>query len=254
MKKLILILLVVCYICLSASYGQTLKIRNISKNPKEIKAYNKETREFLWKSVSKTEEYQDRGKTYLKVADDGSGVWGNKRQFRTWHSEAIYLFENERIIPVSSSLIFWDNNGVTVESLDSVYYLEDKKVVCKTLEGKKEFRFDSDLVEKNGLGQMLMNYPYQTLNELFFHMLTNEPTLYKMTVQNKDIEAIIVDNREVECYKLQMIPDLGVLGIFGVFVPKTYFWYKVNEPHEFVRYEGLESGLNTPYIVMEAQN
>ena len=98
-----------------------------------------------------------------------------------------------------------------------------------------------------------MSYPFDRKSDFIFPMLTNEPAYYSMTLVNKGIDTLTVNGATIECYKLQMIPDLGFLGIFAPFVPKTYFWYKAASPHEFVRYEGLESGLNTPYIVMQAQ-
>ncbi len=84
-------------------------------------------------------------------------------------------------------------------------------------------------------------------------MLTDEPAFYNMTLVNKGVEPVDVGGKTIDCYKIQMIPDLGFLGIFAPFVPKTYFWYRVASPHDFIRYEGLESGLNTPYIVMQSQ-
>jgi hypothetical protein len=34
-------------------------------------------------------------------------------------------------------------------------------------------------------------------------------------------------------------------------LPKTYLWFTVKEPHFWVKYEGLESGFASPYVVME---
>ena len=123
---------------------------------------------------------------------------------------------------------------------------------CVKNSDKKDFDFEDDLIDKEVLGTCMMNFPFGRKEDFEFHMMTNEPAHYKMTMINRGSKSVQVDGSAYDCYKLQMVPDLGFLGIFAPFVPKTYFWYRVDAPHDFVRYEGLESGLNTPYIVMQA--
>jgi hypothetical protein len=225
----------------------------MSQKPTYIKAYNKDDGKFLWSSVAEISPQKIDGKDMLVITERSSGLWGGKDK-RQWNVENYYSFTNGRAIPLHSSIVFYDMNSKEVESQRKTYNAEDSKVYCNKNGDKKEFDFERDLVDKELLGTCLMNYPYNRKSDLEFHMMTNEPAHYKMTMVNKGIEVIRVNNKDIKCYKLQMIPDLGFLGIFAPFVPKTYFWYRVEAPHDFVRYEGLESGLNTPYIVMEAQN
>ena len=56
---------------------------------------------------------------------------------------------------------------------------------------------------------------------------------------------------EFECYKVELVPGLGVLNLFRFAIPKAYFWFTVDPPHYWVRYEGLENGRGTPQVVME---
>ena len=83
--------------------------------------------------------------------------------------------------------------------------------------------------------------------------MTHEPSLQKMIVKYKGEETLKNGEDILECYKLQMIPDLGVLKALDIFIPKIYFWYESKPPHNFVRYEGLEGGLGSPYIILEPQ-
>jgi hypothetical protein len=50
--------------------------------------------------------------------------------------------------------------------------------------------------------------------------------------------------------ELEVVPHLGVLNLFRPFLPKTYFWFTVASPHNWVRYEGPENGPGTPEVVM----
>ena len=50
---------------------------------------------------------------------------------------------------------------------------------------------------------------------------------------------------------IAVIPILGLLNVFKVFYPKSYFWFSVTAPHTWVRYQGLENGPGSPEIVIE---
>jgi hypothetical protein len=189
----------------------------------------------------------------LKITEDCRGLWGNKNEM-SWNAENYYVYSDGVAIPDHSTITFYDPKGSIIENQGKKYSRDKRKVYCLKNNERKEFDNEDDLIDKELLGMCLMNYPYGRKEDFEFHMMTNEPAHYKMTMVNRGIENIKVNGKEFACYKLQMIPDLGFLGIFAPFVPKTYFWYKVLAPHEFVRYEGLESGLNTPYIVMEASD
>jgi len=251
MKKISLILLI-SFALTGMAYAEIFKITHISEKPKEIRAYLKDNNMYLWHSKNVAATYKAGGKTYLRITEDGTGQYGNDKKYKTWHAESVYLYENNTIVPRSSYLEFKDRDGVTVGLMKTVFDRKENIIKCKLLNERKEFEFKEGLIDKNGLGTALMNYPYGRKEDFIFPMLTNEPAFYNMTLVNKSVDVLMVNSKAVECYKVQMIPDLGFLGIFAPFVPKTYFWYKAAYPHEFVRYEGLESGLNTPYIVMQA--
>ena len=253
MKKIFLLLLITGFFLIGTGYSEIFRVSHLAEKPKLIKAYNKDDGKYLWQSVTKSSTKEINGKVVLKITEDCRGLWGGSHE-RTWKAECYYYLENKKAIPDHASLVFYDAEGNTVEVIEKRYSLKDKRVYCVKNGDRKEFDLEDDLIDKEALGTCLMNYPYDRKNDFEFHMMTNEPSHYKMTMVNKGTETIKINGRAIECYKLQMIPDLGFLGIFAPFVPKTYFWYRVEPPHDFVRYEGLESGLNTPYIVMEAQN
>jgi hypothetical protein len=253
MLKKISLFILFALIFSGPTFSEIFKVSYINPKTKLIKAYNKDDGKYLWQSITKVQTVEVNGKMMLKITEDCRGLWGNKNE-RTWRAENYYIYSGVVAIPDRSSITFYDSKGNVVEKQGKKYSRDDKKVYCLRNEEKKEFDYEGDLIDKELLGTCLMNYPYGRKEDFEFHMMTNEPAHYKMTMVNKGTEILTVNGATIECYKLQMIPDLGFLGIFAPFVPKTYFWYKMTLPHEFVRYEGLESGLNTPYIVMEASD
>lgn len=250
MKKLVLLLLILFVFAFSA-YAERFNVTYISLQPKSIKVFKKDDGKYLWQYVTQARTLEAGGRTMLKITENCKGIWNNRDE-RTWQSESYYFYENNRVVPDRAALTFYDLKGKVVEKIEKRYSPADKKVYCVKNNEKKEYDFENDLVDKEVLGVCMMNFSFGRKEDFDFHMMTNEPAHYRMTMVNRGIEALTFNGATVECYKVQMVPDLGFLGIFAPFVPKTYFWYEVKSPHEFVRYEGLESGLNTPYIFMQA--
>jgi hypothetical protein len=252
MKKRMLLFILLGLLFASSAYCEVFKVTYIPTSQIKINASNKDDGKYLWQSVGQVRTVEIEGKTMLLVNEKSKGIWNNKDE-RTWNTESYYLYDGGKITPDHATLTFYDMNGNVVEKLTKTYSKKDGKVHCLKNNDKSDFDFDDDLIDKEILGTCMMNYPYDRDKDFEFHMMTNEPAHYKMTMVNKGKDTLKVNGKDVECYKLQMVPDLGMLGFVGAFVPKTYLWYKAAAPHDFVRYEGLESGLNTPYIVMEAQ-
>ena len=75
--------------------------------------------------------------------------------------------------------------------------------------------------------------------------------MYDVTLEVQGRERIRTPAGPLECYKVELRPGVGVLKLFGFLVPKAYFWFTVDAPHYWVRYEGPENGRGTPQVVME---
>ena len=250
MKRILLILFVLTFLAASFSQAEGFQIINHRKGLENLRATDKASGKLLWQSKNLTEKIQHQGKTFLYIKEEGTGSYGGED--KSWLSEAFYVYEKGKTTPYQTSLVFKDRNGKTIQTIKKWYDPEEKRAYCRMNGKEKSYEFKQDLVDKELLGTALQNYPFEEKRDFIFHLLTNEPTLYKITTKYRGRETITVDGREVECHKLEIIPDLGLLNIFGAFVPKTYFWYEISAPHDFVRYEGLESGLGTPYIVIDS--
>jgi hypothetical protein len=228
--------------------AELFKINYIPFGAQKVTVRDKASGKALWESLTRVE----KSGQYIVVSEDGEGIYGQDKKFKRWHSAAFYRYEGDKATPYQASLTFRNAAGATLEAITKYYYLKEKKVVVATGSKQKEFSFLPDLIDKEEIAFAFINFPFAEKRDMELHLLTNEPTLYKIALKYLGIENVSLGGKNVSCYKLQMIPDLGLLNMLGAFVPKTYFWYKVEPPHEFVRYEGLESGLGTPYIVMAA--
>jgi len=116
---------------------------------------------------------------------------------------------------------------------------------------RKSMTIPRDTLIAEGIAGILRYLMFDQSRALSAHLLSNEPKVYSVTFENRGREHVKTSAGEVDCYKVEMVPHLGLLNVVRAFAPKTFFWFTVASPHTWVRYEGFESGPGTPEVVME---
>ena len=254
MIKNILVTAILLLVMVGLSGAEIFKIKYIGGKEKRQEAREKSSGRVLWKSENSTEKMVQDGKLYLYITEKGEGIYGKDRSFKSWESNAYYLYDGTTVIPDQAKKVYKDEKGNVIQIIEKFYHPEQKTIIVKVNGQERPFEYQDDVVDQDLLATAIGNYPYAEKRDFVFHILTNEPRLYPMNVKYVGEETLTVAGQSVASYKLQMVPDLGALNIFGAFVPKTYFWFSKAPPYNFLRYEGLESGLGTPYIVIETVN
>jgi len=110
-----------------------------------------------------------------------------------------------------------------------------------------------DTLIPEGIAGILRFLMFESESPVPAHLLSNEPKLYSVTFEGRGKERVRTPAGEFECYKIEMVPHLGVLNFARRFFPKVFFWFTVAPPHSWVRYEGPENGPGTPEVVMQLQ-
>lgn len=242
--------------CSAAMFGYchaaTLKTLPIETGSDRITAYEKSTGDVRWQSSLTTTRTTFNGKPFIYTEETGKGRYGKDNAYKTWTVRGYYQIAADALTPYEVKLEMKDTDGKPVFTLDKSYNYEAKKVVCDLNGSTKTFDLNPNTLDRDIMGRLLPNFPFGSGEDTKFYLITHEPALYNITMKLRGKETITVKGKDVECYKLELIPDLGALGFVGAFVPKNYFWYTVSKPHRFMRYEGLESGIGTPVIVMES--
>lgn len=253
MKKSCLFLVWVFITAVAAScIAAPLKTLPIETGKDKITAYDKSTGNPRWQSCISTTKTTFNGKPFIYTEEIGKGNFGNNNAYKTWKTTGYYQIIAGEVVPYEVKQTMKDASGNTVMALDKSYNAKEEKIVCDVNGSQKVFNFNKNTVDKDLVGRVLANFPFDSGEDVKFYLITHEPSLYNMTMKDRGKEPITIKGESIECYKIEMIPDLGALSLIGAFVPKTYFWYTVSAPHKFMRYEGLESGLGTPVIVMES--
>ena len=194
-------------------------------------------------------------KRAVRFTEKGTGHLSSFPNEVQWSLEALWLAE-DAFLPLEFEKTVTTSDGKEL-LVERKHFDRDKGTVrferrnaaggleTKTVEAPP------DTLAIEGLAGVLRFLPLNETRAFSAHVLSNEPRVYDVTFESRGKERIKVPAGEFECYKLEMVPHLGVLNVFRPLFPKTFFWFTVSAPHDWIRYEGPESGPGTPNILME---
>lgn len=205
-----------------------------------------------WRSRLRARIIKAEGTTYLYFEEKGTEPAQDPEGSKTWTSSTYSILQGNKLSPYLTNLVLRDARGQAIEKVEKFYDHKRGIVVCNVNGGVQILGLKSKVADKQDLAFYLMGYPFDKGTDLDFMLVTHAPAVYAMTVKYRGKESIKVGGRSTLCHKLEMLPDIGILNFLRVFFPKTYLWFEEAPPHYFVRYEGLESGLGTPYVVVDA--
>lgn len=216
--------------------------------------------EMRWTANWTMEPWTVGGKKAVRFTESGKGQYSPFTQEVNWKLESVWLADGS-FFPLQFEKTILDAKGQTlaVEKKNFDSAVGKVKFEHRNEKGETEvstFSAAPDILTIEGIAGILQFFPFGKSGSsgiLHGHMLSNEPNLYDVTIESRGIEHVKTANGEIDCYKLEMVPHLGLLNLLKVFYPKTYFWFRVAEPHAWVRYQGLENGPGSPEITMEAR-
>jgi hypothetical protein len=216
--------------------------------------------EMRWTANWTMEPWTVGGKNAVRFTENGKGQYSPFTQEVRWTLESIWLADGS-FFPLQFEKTVRDAQGQTLavdkKSFDNA--AGKVKFEHRNEKGETEtstFPAAPDILTIEGIAGVLQFFPFGksgSSGTMHGHMLSNEPNLYDVTIESRGTERVKTSSGDIDCYKIELVPHLGLLNLMKVFYPKTYFWFRVAEPHTWVRYQGLENGPGTPEIIMEAR-
>jgi hypothetical protein len=208
-----------------------------------------------WKAKWNMEQIQLLGKRAVRFTETGSGRLSAFRQEVRWNVSATWQAD-DKFIPVETEKTITAADG-SILLVEKKQFDHEKRVVRFERREKgirpetKSVEFPEDTLAAEGLAGVLRFVTIDQSHDFAAHVLSNEPSVYSVTFEWRGEERIKTPAGEFDCYKVEMVPHLGILNLIRPFLSKTYFWFTKAEPHYWVRYEGSESGPGTPDVVMQ---
>src|SRR5262245_30639264 len=211
-----------------------------------------------WTADWTMEPVELNGQKAVRFTEKGKGRISPYSQDVQWSLNATWLAQNG-FRPLDTEKTISSSSGTLIATERKHFDSANGSVRFERTPagGKPEvqsLKAPTDTLAVEGIAGVLRFLPFEGAGALPAHMLTNEPKLYTVTFKVRGKEKVRTAAGEFECYKVELVPQLGVLSVFRSLVPKAFFWFSVAPPHFFVRYEGPENGPGTPDVIMELKN
>jgi len=209
-----------------------------------------------WSAEWGMQEIQVDGKRAVQFTEKGSGRLSAWPEEVRWSVQSTWLadrgfrpLETERTVTAPDGKILL---------IETKHFDRSKGTVrlVRTVTGKPPESVTLDVPEDTlaieGIAGVLRfaSVPTSKSRSLSVHILSNEPKVYKVDFVWRTEESVSTPAGEFHCYRVEMVPQLGILNVVRPFLQKTNFWFTVAVPHDWIRYEGPESGPGSPAVVM----
>jgi hypothetical protein len=207
-----------------------------------------------WTAEWDMKQSQD-GKRTVRFVESGVGDLGSFSKDARWTVDAAWLAESAFTpLDIQRTVTALDGTPLLVETK----HFDQAQGVVRFERRKGNGRLETstlsippDTLAIEGLAGILRFVPFDDRHPFDVHVLSNEPRVYSVTFEWRGNERVKTPAGEFDCYKIEMVPHLGVGNVFRPFLTKTFFWFTVAPPHYWIRYTGPESGPDSRSIVME---
>jgi len=200
------------------------------------------------------EPWDVEGQSGVRFTEDGRGRYSSYSGDVTWYTESIWA-AGSTFRPLKVEKTIRNTKGVVIGTERKNFDSTNRSVRFERIVGaraeSKNLQTPVDTLPPEGIAGILRALPFDQKAAFSAHLMSNEPRIYSVTFEVRRRERVRIQAGEFECYKVEVVPHLGVLNIAKIFIGETYFWFTVAPPHFWVKYEGYENGLGTPRIRME---
>jgi len=240
------------------AYSQDLAQFKISATEEgSYRTLLKKSGKVIWQASWSVMKTNKDGKEIVRITEQGSGKYNDSPQNINWVMETSLIPGNNPLI-LETIRIAHDPGNNEIWRRNKIFDYRNRKLIAEQLEyGKLKKRKTSHLpatvtFTSDVLAILLRGYNFETPTPFDFYIFSSEAKLFRIQAQVVGTEIVQVPAGEFECYKMELILDLGIANLVTKYIlPKTYMWFTKKSPHYWVKFEGLESGIGSPHVVME---
>jgi hypothetical protein len=211
-----------------------------------------------WAADWTMEPSTEQGRPAVHFTEDGHGTYSGYAQPVRWSVNAVWSADGS-FYPLRFERTVTDNAGHILATERKTFNPANASVQFeRKRDGRppeiRQLPAPRGTLTVEGIAGILRFLPFEHWRPLSVRLLTNDPEIYDVKIELRGKERIKTPSGEFECYKIELVPELGVLNVVRSFLPKTYMWFAATAPHFWVRYQGPEIGRGTPQIVMELKS
>ena len=221
----------------------------------EYVARDAHTQEELWRTRWVIERAGIEGGIAYRVREDGAGRRGRPEPTRWTVTMEVGLAQGSEAFSAVREIR--DLSDRPIETMRrALSYKAGTGTVTIVDHVKNVERSESFTVEETSIPVELLPMQLRALSDapdrrMRFHLVTREGKSVPMAARIVGQETIRTPAGDFAAYKTELAVT-GVRGVLGQLVlPAMYMWHRVDPPHAWLRYQGLDGGIGSREVVME---
>ena len=199
-------------------------------------------------------------KNMYTYTEEGSGVYSGFEGSVRWKADTEFTYDGKSMAPLRMKKTVVSPAGTILFEGSQEFDPAKSEVTCikqwpaTGKEIRKTLQYKGDIVNEFLVGIYTERYLKNGERKKTYCLVTNDPNIYKITAKIESEETFFLNGKNVNCYKIHLKPDVGMLGIFASMLPQTYIWHLASGNFDWLKYKGAEDTLDSPEVEMETLN
>lgn len=207
-----------------------------------------------WQATTEISAPADRQKGHYLLVEKGDGYYSGFKGKVSWVATLDFQSNENIVRPLKMRKEVFDatRQRVALETQEFDYADNTVEIIYEdlVLEKKRQarFKFSGDIANQLILGLYVQKFLEQGKQQTMVEIVSGEPRIYKVRLRQVKKENIDISGRSYAAYKLCLDPELGLLSVAKIFLPKAYVWHSSLPKFEWLKYKGLEASLDSPQV------
>ena len=221
----------------------------------EYIARDARTREELWRTRWVIEHATAADRHVIHVREDGAGRRGRPEPTKWTVSMEVDVTPGNETFSAIKELR--DSSDRPLESQRRMIRYHTGFGTVTTVDHDKHteqavtFSVDDESIPAELLATQLRALPDAAARSMRFRLITRDGKAIPMAARIVGQETVTTPAGAFQCYKTELAVT-GLRGLVGQLVlPAMYMWHRVDPPHAWVKYQGLDGGVGSREVVME---
>jgi hypothetical protein len=176
----------------------------------------------------------------------------------SWIAVEDFKRTKDFVRPINMDQHIFNESGKMIATQKQYFNYTDNSVTCvqnnliNNTSSTKKFKFTKDIVNRLLQGLYVQKFLENGQASKEIQLLSPGLELYDIELRVVGREEIEINGRKRDAYKLCFDPMLGLFNLVKIFLPKAYVWHSAEPLFELLKYQGIETSVNSPEVVITA--
>jgi hypothetical protein len=201
-----------------------------------------------------TAEIRHKQGNIYNITEKMNGIYTGFDRKISWIASTDFEKTKDTLKPLDMDQRIFDESGKPIAIRRQDFNYDNKTVTCtyedlvNNTVSKREFVFTKNIINRllQGIYGRKFIEDGKVSEEL--QVISPEPKLYNIRLWMVGKEDVEVGGQTRKAYKLCFDPMLGMFNFVKIFIPKSHVWHSDQPIYELLKYEGLESSVDSPDV------